>query len=225
MSTEYTPTFTLFSQLPTELRLQIWETALSGWCISKYAIQGPRYTRLRWHALGPDNAAIGQSCHEARELIKKTYVQVVHLNRIHRLSKSHPIDWINFNRHIFYTEGAPLSSQVLTLTRAPWRQRIQHVVISTRHIDPLSWGLFPAILEIAHGCASIQTILVLQKCPGGLQRQMCNESDIAKTIEISSQGGRITQISEGILQDLVYHRFPLTDALGKPRPNILLRAH
>jgi hypothetical protein len=67
-----TDTFTCFPSLPAELRLLIWEEALSVrtvWAVSR-APDG-----LTTSFLGPAPYLVGMSCNEARRVMEKTYIR------------------------------------------------------------------------------------------------------------------------------------------------------
>ncbi|KAI5924080.1 hypothetical protein F4810DRAFT_143772 [Camillea tinctor] len=89
--------FPLFPRLPPELRHQIWRTALTQpWSVTSFKRVG-RSVRC----VGQVHLAVGQSCREAREVMKLTHTKVEARWSTRWREGQMFLGWICFDRHLF----------------------------------------------------------------------------------------------------------------------------
>lgn len=139
-------TFPLFYKLPTEIRQQIWRTALSHcWSFTTLRRAGNRRVKL----VGEVHRSIGQSCREARAAMQTTHAETKALGQV------------DFERHVFFFRDAKFDRSLMTTMVHDDDDDIlplmQHVVV-----NPRDWPrLWETIDVIKRRCTSLLTLVVV----------------------------------------------------------------
>lgn len=168
-----TTTFTCFARLPAELRLLIWEDALSVRIALAVSVAPPLAPELAlatnedlglvldW--IGPAPYPVGLSCNEARHVMEKSYVQLpAHAAAAAAaISAStalpHP-HWFDPDKTIVHLGEWPGMGKVLTRLGADAASRLKHVALV---FHPRQLSDFSQVCgELKKHCPDMRTLVV-----------------------------------------------------------------
>ncbi|KFZ06728.1 hypothetical protein V501_07115 [Pseudogymnoascus sp. VKM F-4519 (FW-2642)] len=189
--------FTLFQDLPTELRFKIWEYALPSHVIVDF-IPKPGSGELlmaagELHSVRPvlsmDHSHIARACKEAWQVMKRPYHRVEFAAGTAE-SPYYYADWIDFSKTTFYVEYGLFSSYcVRALTPEPISTHVQTVAVP--------WSNYG---ELIRTCKSFSVFQTLQRIiilvPPNLNRRLPPSFRDAMTILDHYLQGKINQISD-----------------------------
>ncbi|KAF4627029.1 hypothetical protein G7Y89_g11128 [Cudoniella acicularis] len=96
--------FSLFPVLPAEIRFQIWEIALSTFIVVHLGPRPPK-TGPERRIMSTDHSFIGQSCKEARKLMRITHCRVPIPPTVD--TAPYGAAWVNFSQTTFLLGFAP----------------------------------------------------------------------------------------------------------------------
>ncbi|KAJ3578926.1 hypothetical protein NPX13_g1642 [Xylaria arbuscula] len=129
-----------FSQLPSELRSQIWHLALEHWCVIKVGF--PELRPVGW-----DQYVIGRVCWEARIIMKKKCKEFA-------LGST---TWINLQSTVLFFDTAKLGPYVIAHLNSQLCSDMKHAAFM--------WSSWPEVrrcLELmSTKCHSLKSILIV----------------------------------------------------------------
>lgn len=137
--------FTLFPELPPELRQEIWRISLTQeWEYSSFKRVG-RQVKL----VGRINQSVPKACREARDIMKSalTEVEAKWSTKYHHGGLFH--GWINFDRHLFFLRDTEANFHLMKdILEKGMLERIQHIVINPHGY----WHLFMTVRALQKWC-------------------------------------------------------------------------
>ncbi|KAI1412813.1 hypothetical protein F5Y13DRAFT_43006 [Hypoxylon sp. FL1857] len=146
--------FTLFPQLPPEIRQQIWGIALTqSWEYTTFRRDGRRVK-----SVGNINLAVRQACSEARSVMKSTFTkqEATWSTRYHHGDMFQ--GWFNFDRHLFFFRDLDADYGLMKeLFNKGLLTQMQHVVINPRDRG----CMMDTIRAIKEHCTSLRTMVVV----------------------------------------------------------------
>ncbi|KAK8867358.1 hypothetical protein PGQ11_005936 [Apiospora arundinis] len=186
MASDELPRFSLFRDLPAELRLLIWKEALAIDCVWA-AVLAERETehldgtrrivreaRFRMHFVGPSPHWVGQACHEARETMKLVFGPPFRGPRGPKLivgdktrsDKEDRYYWINPAATVLVLHSPRHSTRLLRGFARDELARIEHLAVFWAH-----WATIAAFnMRLRQECPGLRT-LIIEK--GRLRYQKC----------------------------------------------------
>ncbi|KAF2241342.1 hypothetical protein BU26DRAFT_176574 [Trematosphaeria pertusa] len=153
--------FACFSALPPELRLLVWEHALSVWTVWAAAPNSAAGSHLTANRLpftmafvGPVPYLAGLSCREARRLLERSYVKPVLGPR--GTATIGDVYWVDLKKTVVYLGGGFNAIAVLDSFSAGGLSKFEHV--------GLSWYRFQRLARtcqrLAALCPGIRTVII-----------------------------------------------------------------
>ncbi|KAI1097431.1 hypothetical protein F4804DRAFT_327669 [Jackrogersella minutella] len=150
--------FTIFPQLPPEIRQHIWLTALTQtWECTTFK-RGKRGDKLRVRIVGKINLSVRRACHEARSVMKlaltkqeATWSTTDYHGDLFR-------GWFNFDRHLFFFRDIDANFGLMKdIFSSGLLTQMHHIVINPRDY----WFLMETIRAIKLHCTSVRTLVVV----------------------------------------------------------------
>lgn len=184
----YPCSFILFPDLPLELRLIIWEYALSGWTVLASgnrcaASQEAEATHAQTTIIpvGPAPYLAGLACMESRRLLKQSYVKLsFHHGRECNLSG---VYWVNMNRTILCLDVSPPPVDLLRMFDAEALLTLQNVVLRWN----IGW-----IGPVARACQLLATLspalqtIVIQTAEVTKERTILDKSWFGQSLSVAT---------------------------------------
>lgn len=209
-------TFTRFYDLPPELRLMIWEHALSGWSVfaSGHCCATPQHedeSRAKTAAvpIGPVHHLAGLACRESRYLLEKSFARLT--SRHSRGCNLPGIYWIDMDTTILYLDIDPAPVEFLGVFDAKSLSNLQHVAFrwNTGCISPIA----RACQLLAALAPELRTIIIqtTEESPGGR---------LTDALSCSRAAACYTTIIENHGLDCAYLRAYLLNHFADPGPKV-----
>jgi hypothetical protein len=155
--------FTCFGALPLELRLLVWEQALSVWTVWAAVHSSAARSRLTTNRLpftmtfrGPEPFLVGLSCKEAWRLLERLNVRLV-LGLTGRPNNFHSA-WVDLKKTIIYLGDDINAIAVLNSFGAEGTSGFEHVALSWHQFDKL----VRTCQRMAVLCPVLHTIIIQQ---------------------------------------------------------------
>lgn len=187
MASDELPRFSLFRDLPAELRLLVWKEALAVDCVWAAVVAEPesqhldgirqivREARFRMQFVGPSPHWVGQACLEAREAMKAVFGPPFRGPRGPKLIVGDETStpggryyWINPATTVLVFHSPRHSNRLLREFAPDELARVRHLAVFWSH-----WATIAAFnMRLREDCPGLRTLIVEK---GRLQFQKCAE--------------------------------------------------
>ncbi|KAF2657994.1 hypothetical protein K491DRAFT_776735 [Lophiostoma macrostomum CBS 122681] len=194
-------TFTCFNALPAELRLAIWEYALSEWVFWAATTNGPKERHLEspnsepthMEFIGSTPYVAGISCREARRVLEQAYSKLC-------LKPATPITgpgtyWLDFKRTVVYLGADTHAVTILDSFDTDTLSKLEHVGVS------LDRRLFSTCRKLEESCPNLQTLIVRR-----LEYSFRKRTNIYRPVDLGT-ATQFVGIAENSLHDLEGGRY------------------
>lgn len=157
--------------MPPELRVQIWEEALSGWSVlavnhvpKDRSRDGETVPLPKMTFVGHAPCLAGATSREARRVMKQCYGEPI---PTHGTSAANAgVYWVNLEKTLVYLGYTCDAKAILDNLAADDLARLEHIIVLWDGAGGLGW----ICLTVAEACPSLRTVIV-QRVTGG--RQPC----------------------------------------------------
>lgn len=156
-------TFIYFQALPLELRLQIWEEALSAWTVwaavpcyvgVEHCLK-LRGLRFRMVLTGPAPFLIAGTCKEARRLLEQCYIKPIRAPSDCSATSTGAY-WVNLETTVVHLGNASEALYVLPSFGKDDLSRFKHVAVWWDHFESLSMTCY----RLATQCPVLRTVII-----------------------------------------------------------------
>lgn len=155
--------FTIFPNLPAELRIQIWTEALTVSSVWATGLDKPmnvydggplpHHRTISMTCVGPSPHLIGLSCREARDVMERIYEQPLQRSVTEAIGRG--LYWIHLEKAVIALVNSQDSLAVLDCFGAQI-SRFQHVVLVFEN-----WRTHPqTCMRLAKSCPALRTVIV-----------------------------------------------------------------